>query len=179
MDNLLDNYRNLLARIDDLCRGIEGVLKGQITCSEGCSTCCTAISLFPVEAAAINEALSRLPEAEAAAIRLHVAAHADGERCPLLAQHRCLLYAARPIICRTHGLPIIYTENGQRLADCCPLNHPDLESLPGSALIDLDRLNPLLVAVNALYLSRKEATATLPERLTIIEAVLGTHFRNR
>lgn len=179
MANLLDNYRNLLARVDDLCRGIEGFLKEQITCSEGCSTCCTTISLFPVEAAAINEALSRLPDAEAAAIRQYVATHAEGERCPLLAHHRCMLYAARPIICRTHGLPIIYTENEKRLADCCPLNLSDLESLPGSALIDLDRLNPLLVAVNALYLSRMEATATLPERLTIAEALLGTHFKNR
>jgi Fe-S-cluster containining protein len=147
------------------------VLSGQITCSAGCSSCCTAITLFPVEAAALNAALEALPEAHRTAIRLHVAAQAGGERCPLLEDHRCLLYAARPIICRTHGLPIMYTEGNQRKADCCPLNLND-EALPvsGSAIIDIDRLNTLLVAVNALFLSHADA-AGLPERLTIAEAL--------
>ena len=105
------------------------------------------------------------------AIRHHVAAHAGGERCPLLEDHRCLLYAARPIICRTHGLPIIYTEGNERKVDCCPLNlNEGDQPVSGSAIIDLDRLNTLLVAVNALYLSHVDADGQ-PERLTIAEAL--------
>jgi uncharacterized protein len=100
-----------------------------------------------------------------------VAAHAGGERCPLLGNHRCLLYAARPIICRTHGLPIIYSEGSERKVDCCPLNLGEGEQpLSGSAIIDLDRLNTLLVAVNALFLAHADACG-LPERLTIAEAL--------
>lgn len=171
MENLLDNYCQMVARVDALCRGIQAVLSGQITCSEGCSDCCTAITLFPVEAAALNAALEALPEDQRDAIRHHVAAHAGGERCPLLEDHRCLLYAARPIICRTHGLPIIYTEGNERKADCCPLNLSEGDQpVSGSAIIDLDRLNTLLVAVNALYLSHVEADGQ-PERLTIAEAL--------
>jgi Fe-S-cluster containining protein len=170
MDTLLDNYRQTVARVDALCRGILDVLTIRITCSEGCSSCCTAITLFPVEAAALTAALDALPEEQQTAIRRHVAGHADGERCPLLENHRCLLYAARPIICRTHGLPIIYNVEGQRTTDCCPLNEGDGESVPGSAIIDLDRLNTLLVAVNALYLSHADRDS-LPDRLTIAEAI--------
>lgn len=172
MENPLYNYFQMVARVDALCRGIQDLLSGQITCSEGCSSCCTSITLFPVEAAALHAALDALPDARrAAAIRRHAAAHAAGERCPLLEEHRCLLYAARPIICRTHGLPIIYTEGGERKVDCCPLNLSEGEhSVSGSAIIDLDRLNTLLVAVNALYLSHADVTG-LPERLTIAEAL--------
>jgi len=171
MENLLDNYYRMVSRVDALCRGIQGMLSGQITCSEGCSSCCTEITLFPVEAAALNAALEALPGARRAAIRRHVAAQAGGERCPLLEDHHCLLYAARPIICRTHGLPIIYTEGSERKVDCCPLNLSESEQpLSGSAIIDLDRLNTLLVAVNALFLSHAD-TAALPERLTIAEAL--------
>ena len=171
MENLLDNYYQMVARVDALCRGIQDVLSGQITCSEGCSSCCTAITLFPVEAAALNAALEALPDAQRAAIRRHVAAHAGGERCPLLGNHRCLLYAARPIICRTHGLPIVYTEGSERKVDCCPRNLGEGEQpLSGSAIIDLDRLNTLLVAVNALFLSHAD-TGDRPERLTISEAL--------
>jgi len=171
MNNLLANYYQMVSRVDTLCRGIQDVLSERITCREGCSGCCTSITIFPVEAAALRAALQALPEEEQAAIRRHVADQAAGERCPLLKDRRCLLYAARPIICRTHGLPIIYSEEGQRKADCCPLNLNDAQlPLSGSAIIDLDKLNPLLVAVNALYLSHADS-GDLPERLTIAAAL--------
>ena len=171
MQNLLDNYYQMVTRVDALCRRIQDALSGRITCSEGCSSCCTAITLFPVEAAALNAALEALPDAQQAAIRRHVDERAGGERCPLLEDHRCLLYAARPLICRTHGLPIIYTEGSERKVDCCPRNLSDGEQpVSGSAIIDLDRFNTLLVAVNALFLSHAGA-GDLPERLTIADAL--------
>ena len=172
MVNILANYRQMIARIDDLCRGIEAALRGQISCSEGCSACCTAITIFPVEAAALRSALEALPVAEAATIRCHVTEHAAGERCPLLSHDRCLLYAARPIICRTHGLPILYTDSEERRIDCCPMNLDGCETLSGAAVIDLDRLNVLLTAVNALYRSQAEVPPDFPERKTIAEALL-------
>ena len=173
MDDILENYRHLVARVDALCHDIEKALREHITCSEGCSNCCTSITLFPIEAAALNSALAAMPAEEAAEIRRHVSKHAGDERCPLLQNHRCLLYAARPIICRTHGLPILYTENDLERVDCCPLNMEQCESLPGSVVIDLDRLNSVLVAVNALYLSQIDTPADLPERLSIAEALAG------
>jgi len=173
MVDLLDNYWQVIARVDDLCRGIESALRGQISCSEGCSSCCTAISLFPVEAAALRAALDALPEEEASAIRSHLEEHAGGERCPLLSHDRCLLYDARPVICRTHGLPILYSDGNERRVDCCPRNLDGCETLSGSAVIDLDRLNVLLSAVNALFRSQSEAPAELPERITIAEALMG------
>ena len=173
MNDNLDNYRQLLARVDALCLEIGSILQGQITCSEGCSSCCTSITIFPVEAAALQAALAALPTEAAATIRRHVEEHADGERCPLLSRHRCLLYDARPVICRTHGLPIIFAADNGKQVDCCPLNLSESESLPGTAIIDLDRLNSVLVAVNALYLTQCDAPDDTPERLTIAEAILG------
>ena len=173
MENVLSNYYQLIERVDALCRSIESSLGDQITCSAGCSSCCTSITLFPVEAAAVKMALAALPAAEIEAIQHHVAEHAAGERCPLLSRQRCLLYAARPIICRTHGLPILVTEEDKKRVDCCPLNLTGNNDLPASAIIDLERLNTILVAVNALFLSQ---TAELPagaERLSIAETVLG------
>ena len=171
MAQLLENYRQTVARVDSLCRGIHDMLADRITCSEGCSSCCTAITLFPVEAAALRAALEALPAPRREAILNHVRRHDGEERCPLLDDHRCLLYAARPIICRTHGYPIVYSEGNERKADCCPLNLEDgSQPVSGTAVIDLDKLNTLLVAVNALYLAYAEAEG-VPERLTIAEAL--------
>lgn len=172
MSQLLDNYRQLTTRVDALCNSISAALGEQITCVPGCSSCCTSITVFPVEAAAMREALENLPEQQAEDIRRHIAAHGDDERCPLLHHHHCLLYEARPIICRTHGLPIIYTTAGQRRSDCCPHNMTDAESLSGASVIDLDKLNHLLVAVNSLYLSQSDSSES-PERLTIAEVITG------
>ncbi len=173
MENILDNYRQLLARVDGLCAGIQDALQEQITCSEGCSDCCASITVFPVEAAALKQALADQTKEQQTAIRDHVTEHAGGERCPLLRDRRCLLYRARPIICRTHGLPILFTEGDAQRLDCCPLNLSSRESLSGSSIIDLDRLNSVLVAVNALYLRQIEAPPDFPQRLTIAQALLS------
>lgn len=172
MLHILENYRLLTARVDALCNAIAAALGEQITCSAGCSSCCTSITLFPVEAAAMQKTLKSLPGRQAEEIRRHVSEHAGGERCPLLLHHRCLLYEARPVICRTHGLPIIYTTDGQRHSDCCPLNLTETEALSGSSVIDLDKLNTLLVAVNSIYLSQTESTET-EVRVTIAAALAG------
>jgi Fe-S-cluster containining protein len=172
MPQLLENYKQLIARVDALCDGIAAALGEKITCSAGCSSCCTAITVFPVEAAAMREALDTLPPMQADEIRRHVAEHAEDERCPLLFHHRCLLYEARPIICRTHGLPIVYTMDEQRNSDCCPLNMADSEEVSGSYVVDLDKLNTLLVAVNSIYLSQSESTES-PERLSIASVIIN------
>ena len=177
MHHILDNYKLLVARVDALCSDIAVNLAEHITCSAGCSSCCTSITIFPVEAAAMHEMLRSLPELKAGEIRQHVLEHADGERCPLLLNKHCLLYEARPIICRTHGLPIIYTSNNERNSDCCPLNMTGAESISGSNVVDLDKLNTLLVAVNSTYVAQSGGTK-LPERLTLAQAITNmTSFR--
>jgi len=176
MSRFLDNYNQLTLRVDALCDGIAASLGEQITCSAGCSSCCTAISVFPVEAAAMRDALDCLPERQAEEIRQHVSEHAEGERCPLLFRNRCLLYDVRPLICRTHGLPIVYTSEGRRSSDCCPLNLTETESVSGTSAVDLDKLNTLLVAVNSIYLSQSDSFEA-EMRLTIAEALSADFCR--
>lgn len=166
MPDPLANYRSLLAKVDDLCRGIEDRLGDAITCHAGCSSCCLAISVFPVEAVAMIAAADRLPAEELRQLKAHLASWSpEDEHCPLLAGERCLLYEARPIICRTHGLPILLVEGEQRRIDVCPKNCQGIDHLPGEAVVDLERLNTLLAAVNALYL--REFGIRLPERIPI------------
>ena len=165
MADPLANYHSLVAKVDDLCRGIEDRLGAAITCHDGCSSCCLAISVFPVEAVAMIEAANRLPAEEFQHLKQHLASWSEGEACPLLADDRCLLYEARPIICRTHGLPILLVEGEERRIDVCPRNCQGVDHLPGEVILDLERLNTLLAAVNALYL--REFGIRLPERIPI------------
>ena len=81
--------------------------------------------------------------------------------CPLLENDRCTIYTARPIICRSHGLPIQYIdESGNNQQDVCPLNFAGqvpLHTLPNSDLLDIDRLNQMLAIVNQLALEEAQA----------------------
>ena len=172
VDARLGNYRDLILRVDEICRRIEEELRSEIACTSGCDGCCRHLSLFPVEAAALAVAFQELPLSDRRRIRERTRTTLLKDPCPLLEQHRCLLYAARPLICRTHGLPLLINHAGSRRVDCCPLNFRGVSSLPGSAIIDLDRLNETLVAVNLCFISAPDHPATGPERLTIAEALL-------
>lgn len=165
MGQPLENYHRLLNKVDQLCEGITTLLGDALTCHAGCSSCCIGISVFPVESAALIEAAGQLPPEQYQQLKHQLSNPQDINRCPLLLDDRCLLYQARPIICRTHGLPILITEEAGRRVDVCPLNCKGMERLPGGALIDLERLNALLVSVNVLYL--REFGIKLPDRIPL------------
>lgn len=151
----LRNYRSLLDRVDKLCGEIVGKFAEQISCRAGCSECCRHLSLFPVEAASLAEALSALPEE----IKLLLAGRIDwpaDRSCPLLLDDRCTVYSNRPVICRTHGLPLLTEVDGDRSVACCPENFRGAGSLPGGAAINLETLNTVLAAINALFLENND-----------------------
>lgn len=172
MEDALKNYYSLVAKVDELCSRIESDFANQLTCHAGCSGCCQHISLAWVEAIALATAFNKLPANTAEAIRLQAqSARADGP-CPLLLDNHCALYANRPIICRTHGLPILTGSHEVRTIDFCPKNFQGSETLPGSAVVDLDRLNTLLDSVNRLFITELFSTKPDKERLSIAEALL-------
>jgi hypothetical protein len=169
---LLDNYYEFLAKVGLFCRRVEQEFGAHLACRAGCDGCCRHISLFWVEAVALAKALNGLPSGEAARIRARASGVSPDDPCPLLEDGRCLLYAARPIICRTHGLPLLTIRHGERSVDFCPLNFQGIDSLPGSAVIDLDRLNTALTAINALFVAEFfRGTPPARERISIAEAL--------
>ncbi len=176
MDNLselLENYHHLVRKVDDLCGKIVKGFPGEIACCKGCDSCCRHISVFWVEAVSMAVTVDDLPEHQAEFVRGRAQSATGDGACPLLHQGACLLYDRRPIICRTHGLPILTGETSPRTIDFCPRNFQRLETIPGSAIIDLDRLNDTLAAINALFM-RRYFQGNLPrvERLTIADALL-------
>jgi uncharacterized protein len=131
---------------------------GGITCRSGCDDCCRRrFSVTAIEAEVIAEGLAALPvEArEALAAR---AIGGDPGVCPALEDDgRCAIYPSRPVICRTHGLPIRFAPpdpgppHRLPIVDACPRNFGghDLGSLPASAVLDQTTLSTVLGALDA------------------------------
>jgi hypothetical protein len=149
-DENLANYLLLLSRVDQFCGKIIEKFAEEITCRAGCSGCCRHLALFPVEAANLFRAVKLLPDE----IRLILAGRSQWPEqgsCPLLLDDRCTVYCDRPVICRTHGMPLLAEVDGVKTVDCCPENFRGAESLPGSAVINLETLNSALAAINVVF----------------------------
>ena len=149
---LLADYRALLVQLDAFGARIQARYGDYMQCRRGCAGCCQHLSLSSVEGTFIRQALCALPRHEQEQV-LHHAAHSGEDVCPLLREDICLLYAARPVICRTHGLPLLYqTEDGPQVS-CCPHNLAAFssESLPGTDVLNMEVVNATLAAIDAVF----------------------------
>lgn len=134
--------RTLHERVDAFFRDAHDARPSAFACREGCTMCCRVdLSVFPVEAARVREAFRALDPAVRQAAAQRAAA---GRHCAMLDDAgRCIVYDARPVICRSHGLAVLV--DGR--LDPCPLNYRD--GPPDRRhVLDLDRLNGALVALD-------------------------------
>jgi len=143
---MIDPFRNLDAlrnKVDCHSARIMADHADQFACKAGCSSCCqTDRTVSDVEYAALQSALGALPPTQRAAL-------GKGKGCTLLVDNRCALYAERPLICRSHGLPILVADG----LDVCPLNFVgnDISKLPEADVMAVSTVDTILAAVNMLY----------------------------
>lgn len=168
---LLCNYRALVAKVDEMSARIAAEYAAHISCHRGCDGCCRHLSLSLVEAVALAVACSSRPPEQRAFLRDRARKATAEGTCPLLVDGECVLYADRPIICRTHGLPVRVTEGAEQRIDYCPENFKDLGALPGAAVVDIETLNTILAAVNKLFANAYNSLRE-NERISIAEALL-------
>ncbi len=141
----LRNLDVLRAKLAEHAGGILSRHARRFACRLGCDGCCqTERTVSDVELAALRRGWARLDDATRERLRAR-----GGDGCPLLLDGGCSLYGERPLICRSHGLPIVM--EGQR--DVCPLNFTDttLDQLDDADLVSVDTITAILVAVNGVY----------------------------
>lgn len=153
-----DRLPELWAKIDEFFERVGARYPGALTCGPGCADCCRReLTVTSVEAARIAHLLASMPASQREAI----AARADrGEPCAALDEEgRCSVYAARPLVCRSHGLPLRFEEpsaSGRRslpVLDVCPLNFKgrDLAEIDPACVLDQRTLSVMLGAIDALH----------------------------
>jgi uncharacterized protein len=173
----LAEYRALRSKVDAFAAAVHTRRAADLACRRGCAGCChVELTVSSVEAAAIAEHFDTLPEAARTRLRARSAAAAPPApvtpRCVMLdEQDQCAIYAARPLICRTQGLPLSYPRDlvpaeavlgrlarrgdatqDERALTCCPLN---FTARPPQAadVLDAERVDALLALVNQRYVA--------------------------
>lgn len=127
----------LTAKIDGFFTRVETRHGADMQCRTGCSDCChTRLTITRVEADAIR-ALGR-----------RVTLNPDPTLCAALdAQGRCQIYEARPVVCRSHGVPIRMREGSLPVIRSCHRNFTETSPDP-DCILDQETLSALVLAVN-------------------------------
>lgn len=173
----LERYRELRREMDTRTGALEMLHCQQLTCKPGCHQCCVNLTVFPVEFHAILEDLRQLTPVPVLEL--------DQEaKCAFLKQGLCSIYASRPMICRTHGLPVAFLnidgEAPEMSVSFCPLNFIDADedvlSFGPDNSLDIDDLNMKLYEVNLQFLQEHPELSYGPsDRIDLRE--LATRLR--
>jgi hypothetical protein len=161
----LAEYEELRSKVDAFADAARERSGAAMRCGRGCSACCAAdLTVSPVEAEAIRRALGALDGATRGAIRARADAPvtrpgASAADCVMLSREgACDVYPARPLVCRTQGLPLRYPRSVVPEASVmmrgstgdvtwCPLNFTDTPPRSASVL-DAERVDQMLSLVN-------------------------------
>ncbi len=161
---IVQEYRRLLEEVDAWFVRCLAAVPGQIACTSGCSGCCRGLfDITLLDAALLRSAFGSLekPRREEVARKanriakelqtrwsgfgppylLNALPHDEWMQMPqefpcvlLNDEGRCLLYEARPMTCRLHGLPHIDGSGEVFESDFCTLNFPTADPLVLSEL---------------------------------------------
>ena len=144
----IHDYCQLLAAIDAETARVAELHAANLACGPGCASCCQAFSVLPIEAARVREAIAALPSTSRERFRKNLTE--DANHCPLLIDNLCSIYADRPVICRTQGLPLAYVDEERQAIEvsACPLNFSDDYPFAPEKLLFMDPFNSRLSELN-------------------------------
>jgi Fe-S-cluster containining protein len=133
-------YRRLRDKVDAFFVRVQARHGADMECRSGCHDCChQRLSVSPVEAEPIRAALAALPSDVRARIADRAARGID---CAALEDGRCLIYADRPLVCRSHGLPIRLDGRVEHCLKNFTANSPDPD-----CILDQNLLSTTLYAI--------------------------------
>ena len=146
----IEEYKQLRNQIDTRIEELTSEHKQHLTCSKGCDLCCFSFRIFPVEFYAIAGEMNVSVNPD---ISVEIG---ETERCGLLDNHQCSIYNSRPIICRTHGMPLLNTdENGDEWQlNICELNFKDADDdlFNDDNILFEDQINAELFQINKQFI---------------------------
>jgi hypothetical protein len=146
----------LWEKVDAFGERVDARMPGERACAEGCHDCCApGLSVTTVEGEAIADFVERATPAQHARLR-EALRNAAGDRCAALdARGACAIYEARPLVCRSHGLPLRIAGPERRLplVDACPKNFVgrDLDAIERDCVLDQATLSTMLAAIDAAF----------------------------
>ena len=135
----MSRLTELTAKIDGFFARVEARHGDDMRCQTGCSDCChVRLSITEVEATDIRTSLATR----------RIDPNQAPDRCAALDDRgRCQIYDARPVVCRSHGVPIRLREDSLPVVRNCFRNFTHTEPA-ADCVLDQETLSTLVLAVD-------------------------------
>ncbi len=151
MASTIEDYLKLRDEVDRRAAELVELHGTNIVCRAGCNSCCVNLTVLAVEFEAIRQQLAATGEP---------IIFDENSTCGFLDEKgNCRIYSQRPLICRTHGLPIAFAdEDDGHNVSFCELNFSrakasELDFGPENTL-ELEEMNEKLARMNLDFLNR-------------------------
>jgi hypothetical protein len=144
-------YRDVASKVDSFFARVHQRYAGDMQCDSGCSDCCVVrLTITGVEAHEIQDFVAGWPAAKRAALAANVGASTSA--CAALdPAGRCLIYDARPMVCRSHGVPVrMRTPGSLPVVEACHRNFTEQgpAAVEPSCILDQTTLSALVLAAD-------------------------------
>jgi uncharacterized protein len=167
---VLRQYRKLQTYCDTWFKAIVKKYPRDFVCKKGCGECCVLNGVCMLEAYSMTRAIKKTPLKKIKPNR-----KPSNGICVFLHDEFCSVYAYRPIICRTHGLPIKSAFIQSNYLDCCPKNSARGLSarLAPEDVFPLDVVNENLMRLNLAFCLLWSDPQLADKRLTMRDIRAG------
>jgi hypothetical protein len=156
----IELYRQLTGKIGEYESKLLSAYAGDISCTRGCSACCILESVFPVEAYNIYESMT-----DGESLEQVRSSGCEEGKCVFLREGECSIYRYRPVICRTHGYPVLV----EGRVDFCSLNFKNIKNIDSGFILDVEALNRALVSINLAFLGENDEEFFSTERIVLAD----------
>jgi Fe-S-cluster containining protein len=153
----ITQLRILYDRIDQNFARISGKYPESINCRSGCFQCCAPnLTVSQIEAQSIRQYIGSSEDSTNALLRLKNKPAHGRLHCQLLgADGSCSIYQARPVVCRSHGIPLQYGRNDEATVSrsVCPLNfnEKDIVQIDHQDVMNMETVNTILATLNLAF----------------------------
>jgi Fe-S-cluster containining protein len=167
LKQILDNYATLCRYCDSVFAFLQNQYGRDMACRKGCSACCELHSVCALEAHAVAASLAKKTPPR-------MRKRKNRSRCVLCVNGECAVYPTRPVICRTHGVPL-FLDKGKTVASSCRLNFTgrDLAALPSAHVLDTAALTGNLMRLNIAFCMVAGRRELASERFTMADVLAG------
>jgi len=144
---IFEKFLKLRGKIDSRIEQLEKEHRTDMQCKEGCDSCCIKFRILPIEFEYIKSKLGN---------RIFQKPKRFTKKCVFLKNSICQIYEHRPIICRSHGVPMLYMNKAGTDWELghCKLNFKNIDksTLNIDNTFAQDRFNSDLYLLNKEYI---------------------------
>jgi Fe-S-cluster containining protein len=174
---ILNEHERLIQRVNAEVSRLERLHRSQLRCGPGCSSCCIGtLAISKLESYMIWNALQSMePEINKWLMERKIQL---SNQCQFLQNDICLIYRNRPMICRTHGLPILFITDHDTFIDACRLNFTDIHEdnyFIESNILDMGPFNGELAKLDKQFCERVIGMKWIPEDRVPLSCIMEAY----